>query len=212
MKLSDPLFQPLQLGDIPLANRVVMAPMTRSRAVEGDVPTDLHVAHHRDRASAGLIITEGTQPNADGKGYCRTSGLHDAVQVEARSRVTAAVYGVGRRIVAQLMHVGRVASHHNEAPGGRTVAPSAQRARGRIFTDTAGVVDFDTPHALAGDKILAVIDEQRSDAWGGSAPRRRRFVVELDAFGLARLDFSGFHHHTPYTLGANGYNGYPPMA
>ncbi len=213
MDRSDPLFQPLQLGAITLANRIVMAPMTRSRAGAGDLPTELHVEHYRARAGAGLIVTEGTQPSADGKGYCRTPGLHSQEQIAAWAGVTAAVHAAGGRIVAQLMHVGRIASHHNKDAGAQTVAPSAVRASGRIHTDAAGMVDFDTPRALDAGEIVQVIDEyaqaarnavtagfdgvelhatsgylpmqflavnsnQRTDAWGGSAARRRRFVVE----------------------------------
>ena len=153
----DPLFEPLQLGAIALSNRIVMAPMTRSRAAEGDVPTDLHVAYYRQRATAGLIVTEGVQPSAAGKGYCRTPGLHTPRQVAAWRRVTAAVHGEGGRIVAQLMHAGRIASHHNKQAN--TVAPSAVRASGKIFTDAVGPAGFDMPRALRLDEIPGVIRE-----------------------------------------------------
>ena len=206
------LFDPAMLGDIALSNRVVMAPMTRSRAGQGDVPTDLHVAYYRQRASAGLIITEGTQPSANGKGYCRTPGIHDAAQIEAWKSVTDAVHGAGGRIVMQIMHVGRVASQLNTAEGTESVAPSAIRAAGQIFTEQ-GMVDFDEPRALDIAEIPGVIAEfaeatrnalaagcdgvelhctsgylpaqflssnsnQRTDAYGGSAQNRIRFVVE----------------------------------
>ena len=84
------LFDPVQLGDIPLANRVVMAPMTRSRAGPGDAPTGLNVEYYRQRASAGLIVSEGVQPSANGKGYCRTPGLHTEAQVAGWKAVTDA--------------------------------------------------------------------------------------------------------------------------
>ncbi|MES2246423.1 MAG: alkene reductase [Pseudomonadota bacterium] len=153
----DPLFEPLQLGAIALSNRIVMAPMTRSRAAEGDAPTDLHVAYYRQRATAGLIVTEGVQPSAAGKGYCRTPGLHTSQQVAAWRRVTAAVHAEGGRIVAQLMHAGRIASHHNKQAD--TVAPSAVRASGKIFTDAIGPAGFDMPRALHLDEIPGVIRE-----------------------------------------------------
>lgn len=155
---SPSIFDPAALGDIALANRVVMAPMTRSRAGEGDIPTDLHVDYYRQRASAGLIITEGVQPSPNGKGYCRTPGIHSEDQITAWRRVTDAVHQAGGRIVMQLMHVGRVASHLNKTPGTETVAPSAIQAKGQIFTEQ-GMVDLDTPRALETAEIPNVIAE-----------------------------------------------------
>jgi N-ethylmaleimide reductase len=152
------LFDPGVLGDIDIANRIVMAPMTRSRAGRGDVPTDLHVEYYRQRASAGLIVSEGTQPSPTGKGYCRTPGIHDPGQVAAWRRVTDAVHAKGGRMVLQIMHVGRVASHLNKAPGAETIAPSAIRAAGEMFTDQ-GMVPLDEPRALATDEIPGVIAE-----------------------------------------------------
>ena len=157
----DTLLQPGVLGDIALANRVVMAPMTRSRAGDGDVPTSLAVDYYRQRASAGLIVTEGTQPSEEGKGYCRTPGIHSDAQREAWSRVSDAVHGAGGRIVMQLMHCGRVASHHNKAPGAETVAPSAIRAAGEIYTDAVGMAPHDEPRALATAEIPRLIEDYR---------------------------------------------------
>ncbi|MBK7252236.1 MAG: alkene reductase [Gammaproteobacteria bacterium] len=207
------LFDPVRLGDLSLRNRIVMAPMTRSRAGEGDAPTAMNVEYYRQRASAGLIVTEGTQPSANGKGYCRTPGLHTSQQVRAWRAVTDAVHHEGGCIVVQLMHCGRIASHYNKDPGTETVAPSAIRAAGKMYTDAAGMVDFDMPRALALEEIPGVIDEyrqatrlaleagfdgvelhcgsgylpeqfltsganHRTDAYGGSAANRARFVVE----------------------------------
>ena len=155
------LFDPVQLGDIQLANRVVMAPMTRSRAGPGDAPTALNVEYYRQRASAGLIVSEGVQPSANGKGYCRTPGLHTEAQVAGWKAVTDAVHAEGGRIVAQIMHCGRVGSHLNKDPGAETVAPSAVRAKGQIYTDAAGMVDLDEPRALRLDEIPGVIGEYR---------------------------------------------------
>jgi N-ethylmaleimide reductase len=152
------LFEPTRLGDIELGNRIVMAPMTRSRANADDAPTALAVEYYRQRASAGLIVTEGTQPSPNGKGYLRTPGIHNARQVEAWRAVTDAVHAEGGRIVLQIMHVGRVASHLNKAPDAETVAPSAVRAKGKMFTD-AGMMDFDTPRALRTEEIAGVIGE-----------------------------------------------------
>ena len=155
------LFDPVRLGDLQLANRVVMAPMTRSRADEahGDVVTDLHVEYYVQRATAGLLVTEGTQPSITGKGYFRTPGLHDAAQVAAWRRVTDAVHAAGGTIVVQLMHVGRVACAENKPAGADTVAPSAIRADVELFTDTAGLAPVVIPRALATDEVAGVVAE-----------------------------------------------------
>lgn len=155
------LFSPLQLGDLRLGNRVVMAPMTRSRAGADAVPGELVVEYYRQRASAGLIITEGIAPSADGLGYCRTPGLYSSEQLAAWRQVTTAVHGEGGLIVAQLMHVGRVANALNKPTGAKTVAPSAIRARGEIFTDQAGMQPLDEPRALASDEIAQVVESYR---------------------------------------------------
>ncbi len=118
------LYSPVTLGELTLCNRIVMAPMTRSRAGVDAVPTPLMAEYYRQRASAGLIITEGIAPGADGLGYCRTPGLYSAEQVSGWRRVTDAVHAEGGSIVAQLMHVGRVANALNKPPGSVTVAPS----------------------------------------------------------------------------------------
>ena len=154
-----PLLEPVELGSLRLRNRIVMAPMTRSRALPGDVPGPLAVEYYGARASAGLIVTEGTQPSVHGKGYCRTPGAHSEAQVRGWHAVTQAVHAHGGCIVLQLMHCGRIGSHHNKAPGARTVAPSALRAAGRMFTDTAGLVEFDLPEALTLPEVQAVLDE-----------------------------------------------------
>ena len=125
--MTDLLFTPVRLGAIELANRVVMAPMTRDRAGPGDVPTDLTVEYYRQRASAGLIITEGAQPSPAGKGYWRTPGIHSPEQVEGWRKVADAVHAEGGRIVAQLMHCGRVPGN---CPWNRRCrAPGARRGR-----------------------------------------------------------------------------------
>ncbi|MBM5810414.1 MAG: alkene reductase [Gammaproteobacteria bacterium] len=157
--MTDPLFDPVACGDIACANRIVMAPMTRSRATAGDRPDALQVRYYAARAAAGLIVTEGTQPSIHGKGYARTPGLYEPAQVEAWREVTGAVHAAGGHIVVQLMHTGRVASRHNKAAGARTVAPSAVRAQVSMFTDAAGMQDCDEPEALTLDGIRAVIDE-----------------------------------------------------
>jgi N-ethylmaleimide reductase len=159
MTEDDPLFAPIELGDIHCTNRVVMAPMTRSRASTGDLVSALHVEYYGARAEAGLIVTEGTQPSIHGKGYCRTPGLHDRAQVVAWRSVTDRVHAAGGRIVVQLMHVGRIASRFNKDPAARTVAPSAVRARVQMYTDDAGMQDCDTPEPLSLAEIPAVVEE-----------------------------------------------------
>ena len=155
----DSLFTPVTLGRLELRNRVVMAPMTRSRAGPGDMPTDLMVEYYRQRAGAGMIVTEGVAPSANGIGYCRTPGIYNAEQVAGWRRVVEAVHGEGGLIVAQIMHCGRVGSALNKPPGSETVAPSALRARGEIYTDAAGMQPFDEPRELAAEEVVAVVGE-----------------------------------------------------
>lgn len=155
------LFASGTLGDVQLNNRIVMAPMTRSRAGEGDVPTELSVEYYRQRATAGLIITEGAQPSANGKGYCRTPGIHTPEQVAGWRRVVEAVHGEGGRIALQIMHCGRIAHPDNQLEGAEIVAPSALRAKGQIYTDTAGMQDLGQPRALTTEEVVEVIGEYR---------------------------------------------------
>ncbi len=160
----DALLSPVPLGALELRNRVVMAPMTRSRAGEHDEPTDLVVEYYRQRASAGLIITEGIYPSFDGKGYVRTPGLVTDAQVRGWRAVTDAVHGEGGIIVAQLMHCGRVSAAANKPADAETVAPSAIAARGKMYTDAAGMVPFDEPRALDVGEIPTVVAEYASAA------------------------------------------------
>jgi N-ethylmaleimide reductase len=153
------LFDPVKLGDLELSNRIVMAPMTRSRAGDGDVPTDLNVEYYRQRATAGLIVSEGTQPSADGKGYCRTPGIHTPAQIAGWRKVTDAVHAEGGKIVLQIMHCGRIGAQANKDADAETVAPSAVQAKGQMFTDAAGMQDFDMPRALETGEIPGVIAE-----------------------------------------------------
>lgn len=158
------IFSPVTLGDIPLANRIVMAPMTRDRAGPGDVPTDTMVDYYRQRASAGLIVTEGTQPSPTGKGYWRTPGIHSADQVAGWRKVADAVHGAGGRIVMQLMHVGRAAVQANKDPGAETVAPSAIPCPDKIPGPDGVPVETAMPRALETDEIPAVIAEYAAAA------------------------------------------------
>lgn len=159
------LYEPATFGDLDLKNRVVMAPMTRARSTEAAVPTPEMVDYYAQRAaSAGLVITEGTSPSADGLGYCRTPAIYSNEQIAAWREVTDAVHGNGGRIVVQLMHCGRVATHHNKPADTETVAPSAIRADLQLFTDSVGMADTDEPRALATDEVYAIIEEFRQAA------------------------------------------------
>lgn len=156
-----PLFTPVGIGRHRLPNRLVMAPMTRSRADDAGVPTDLVATYYAQRAGAGLIITEGTYPSAMGKGYVRTPGIETDAQVLAWTRVTEAVHARGGRIFLQIMHCGRI-SHPSLLPeGAQPVAPSAVKAAGQTWT-ASGQQDFVTPHALTLAEIADVIAGYRS--------------------------------------------------
>jgi len=153
------IFSPVKLGDISLANRIVMAPMTRDRAGPGDVPTDIMADYYRQRAGAGLIVTEGTQPSPTGKGYWRTPGIHSAEQVEGWRKVADAVHGEGGKIVMQLMHVGRAAVQANKDEGAETVAPSAIPCPDKIPGPDGVPVETAMPRALKTEEIPGVIAE-----------------------------------------------------
>ena len=138
------LFAPARVGAIECANRIVMAPLTRNRAGPGQVPSRLAVEYYRQRASAGLIVSEGTQVAPEGQGYRDTPGIHNAEQVAGWRSVTDAVHAQGGRIVAQLWHVGRV-SHVSLQPDGRApVSPTATRAASKVYT-TKGFVEASAP-------------------------------------------------------------------
>ncbi|WDS36564.1 alkene reductase [Pseudoxanthomonas sp.] len=157
------LFSPTRLGDIALANRVVMAPLTRDRAIEGRVPTPLAIDYYTQRASAGLIIAEATQINPLGQGYLDTPGIYSAGQISGWKAVTDAVHAAGGKIVLQLWHVGRI-SHVSLLPEGEVpVAPSAIRANSKTFTAN-GMEDVSAPRALGLDEIPQLIADYRSAA------------------------------------------------
>ena len=158
------LFDPITLGDIECANRILMAPMTRSRAGEGDAPTEMNALYYGQRSSAGLIITEGVYPNFDGKGYVRTPGIVTKEQIAGWKLVTDAVHEKGGKIVMQLMHCGRIASHHNKAETARTLAPSAIQAKGEMYTDSAGMQPYDMPEEMTVADIRQTIADYRQAA------------------------------------------------
>src|SRR4051812_26424005 len=157
------LFTPARLGALSLPNRVVMSPMTRIRAGEGCVPTESMARDYAQRASAALIITEGTHPGPMGRGYTRPPGLHDQEQAAGWRKVTDAVHAAGGRIIVQLMHAGRV-SHSSLLPGDALpVAPSAVGVSGQVHT-FAGKVPFETPRPLETAEVAGVVAEYRRAA------------------------------------------------
>jgi N-ethylmaleimide reductase len=150
------LFQPTKLGPLMLTNRIVMAPLTRSRAGKGDVPGPMNAEYYAQRATAGLIISEATQISPQGKGYAFTPGIYNEAQIAGWHQVTDAVHAKGGHIFLQLWHVGRI-SHPDLQPGGALpVAPSAIKPGGKAFTE-AGFQDHVTPRALETDEIPGIV-------------------------------------------------------
>ena len=153
------LVTPVRIGRTTATNRLVMAPMTRSRADADGVPSELTVTYYAQRASAGLIVTEGVFPSAIGKGYVHTPGIETAAQVAAWKKVTDAVHAKGGHIFLQLMHCGRV-SHPSLLDGATPAAPSGIRPEGKAWTPV-GQVHFVTPRELSVVEIADVVGEYR---------------------------------------------------
>jgi N-ethylmaleimide reductase len=176
------LFTPFNLGPLKLPSRIVMSPMTRSRS-PGNVPDDLVATYYRQRASAGLIVTEGTSPSPNGLGYARIPGLYSDAHVAGWRKVTDAVHAAGGRIFVQLMHTGRVGHALNLPRGGRVLGPSAVAAPGTMFTDAQGPEPLPIPEVMTDDDIAEAIAE-----YGAAAGKARE------------AGFDGVELH-----GANGY-------
>lgn len=164
MSNENALLTGCQLGDITLANRVVMAPMTRNRAENDGSPNELMRDYYAQRASAGLIVAEGTWPVAAGQAYNRQPGIETANHIKGWRSVTDAVHEAGGKIVLQVMHAGRIGSHHIKGSNVATVAPSAITARGEVYTDSAGMQPFDKPTELSTEEVWQVIEEHRQAA------------------------------------------------
>ena len=153
------LFEPFRLNaSTLLSNRIVMAPMTRSRAL-GNIPNQLMAEYYGQRAGAGLIITEGTAPSPNGLGYARIPGIFSEEQVAGWHLVTSAVHERGGRIFVQLMHCGRVVSRLNLPEGAETIAPSAIALSGAMWTDSQGEVPHDIPREMTLDDIARAVRE-----------------------------------------------------
>ena len=146
------LFETYKLKETILKNRIVMAPMTRCRAIN-NVPNNLMANYYAQRASAGLIITEGTSPSVNGLGYARIPAAYSPEQIEGWKNIAEAVHNKDGKIFVQLMHCGRIAASENIPDGGQTVAPSAVKAAGEMYTDQNGMVEHATPIKIPKEHI-----------------------------------------------------------
>jgi len=156
------LFEPFNLGPNKLKNRIVMAPMTRGRALDGNIPNPLARRYYSERASAGLIITEATQVSSQGIGYPRTPGIYTSAQIEGWRKVTDSVHQAGGLIFLQLWHVGRI-SHPDFHGGDLPVAPSAINADAEVYT-YSGKKQMVTPRALETHELPGIIEQFRQSA------------------------------------------------
>jgi N-ethylmaleimide reductase len=177
------LFDEFSARSLHLANRMVMAPLTRSRATPQHTPNALMATYYGQRATAGLIITEGTSPSPDGLGYPRIPGLYDAAQVDAWMAVTAAVHAQGGKIFVQFMHCGRVAHLANLPTGAEVLGPGTAVCPGEMYTDALGMQPHSAPRAMTTVDIARAVEEHAAAA-----------KLALDA------GFDGVEVH-----GANGY-------
>lgn len=157
------LFDPIQVGDMALANRIVMAPLTRNRAIEGNKPGPLTVEYYRQRATAGLIIAEASPISPLAQGYLDTPGIWSVEQVAAWREVTSAVHGEGGKIVLQLWHVGRI-SHSSLLPDGAAPVSSTDRVANASTFTREGFIPVSKPRALRDDEIPALIEDYRRAA------------------------------------------------
>jgi 2,4-dienoyl-CoA reductase-like NADH-dependent reductase (Old Yellow Enzyme family) len=187
------LWDPITVGKISLPHRLAMAPMTRSRAKPDGTPGDLATEYYAQRASLGLIITEGTQPSDDGQGYMTTPGIYADAHVEGWRKVTSAVHDAGGRMFIQLMHVGRM-SHPDNTPHHRQpVAPSAIAPGQRMFTPS-GMQDAPVPRALSVAEIRKTVDDFRYAA---------RRAIEAGADGVEIHGANGYLIHQFFAPNAN---------
>lgn len=152
------LLQPFNKNGLSLKNKVVMAPMTRSRAI-GNVPNDLIATYYEQRAGAGLIITEGVSPSPNGLGYARIPGIFNQAQIDGWKKTTSAVHAKNAKIFIQLMHTGRVGHVANLPEGAKIVGPSPIVAAGEMWTDAQGMQPHPVPHELTTEEVKATIQE-----------------------------------------------------
>ncbi len=147
------LFTSIKVGSMELTNRIVMAPMTRCRAID-NIPNDLMATYYQQRATAGLVITEGTSPSPNGLGYARIPGMFSEAQIQGWEKVTSAVHKDGGKIFVQLMHTGRISHVLNMPKGSEIEAPSAIKSSGQMWTDAKGMQDYPTPKAMTAEDII----------------------------------------------------------
>ncbi|WP_421402152.1 alkene reductase [Agrobacterium fabrum] len=161
------LFEPAQAGDIALANRIVMAPLTRNRS-PGAIPNNLNATYYEQRATAGLIVTEGTPISQQGQGYADVPGLYKQEAIEGWKKITDGVHSVGGKIVAQIWHVGRISHTSLQPHGGQPVAPSAIPAKSKTYIinddGTGTFAETSEPRALTIDDIGLILEDYRSGA------------------------------------------------
>src|ERR1700756_2478220 len=175
-------FTPIRVGRDTLPNRLVMAPMTRSRAKFDGTPGDLAADYYAQRASVGLIVSEGTQPSDDGQGYLATPGIYTPTHIAGWKKVTTAVHDKGGHIFIQLMHAGRM-SHPDNTPHHRqALAPSAVAPGSQMFTAT-GMQDIPTPRALTSEEIRQTVADFRHAA---------RSAIEAGADGVEIHGANGY--------------------
>ncbi len=153
------LFDAYKLGPIQLSNRIVMAPLTRSRAVDRNIPNALMAEYYGQRATAGLLITEGTSPSPNGLGYARIPGLFNAEQVAGWKLTTQAVHEKGGKIFIQFMHTGRVTHQINLPAGARVVGPGAEVCPGEMWTDSSGMQPHTAPNPMTAADIAVAVGE-----------------------------------------------------
>jgi len=165
--VTETIFSPYRLGGLALANRMVLSPMTRSRALPGNVPNPIAATYYAQRASAGLLITEASQVSPQGVGYIRTPGIHSTAQVAGWQKITQAVHQAGGKIFAQLWHVGRV-SHPDFHDGALPIAPSALDVEGEAFTSN-GKVKIVKPRALEWHEVAGVVQQFQTAAENAKA-------------------------------------------
>lgn len=148
------LFSATKVGALALKNRIVMAPLTRCRAID-NIPNDLMAKYYQQRAAAGLIITEGTSPSPNGLGYARIPGIFSEAQISGWKKITSAVHQSGGKIIVQLMHTGRISHVLNMAQGTEILGPSAVKASGQMWTDAKQLQDYPTPKAMTAEDIVS---------------------------------------------------------
>ena len=165
--MSKKLFSPVTLNDLELKNRVVMAPLTRSRAVEDNAPNDLMKEYYGQRTGASLIITEGTSPSPNGLGYPRIPGAFSDAQIEGWKEITDRVHEDDTKMFLQIMHTGRIShplNFPNEGEYAEVLAPSAVQADGKMYTDQEGEQPHPTPRAMNAQDLEDTLNEYVSTA------------------------------------------------